>query len=261
VSTQTDDPRDVEPELLDQIPIPSIVTNSALEIMRHFTDDILELEATASTGTANRDDLIPEIGLDRTQSQRQEVTLNYRRIPCADGPGAQNPLTDDAIDNIEHQLRRKLDDFNTDVEPDLAVQRVVVDAELPELAEVTRATTNEYELTFVSDPVEADPSTDEGPEWVTRQRNRGKGLYDELGFNLRNLNLHAVEETRIKYAEQGNPRIMGWGGPKDIRPNSDNKLTEVIVDEVVPSEFAFIKWYRVTSEDTLELTGMTGGGQ
>jgi hypothetical protein len=261
VSTQSNDSRDVEPELLEHIPIPSIVTSSALEVMRHFTDDIIELEATASTGTANRDDLIPEIGMDRTQSQRQEVTLNYRRIPSTDGSGAENPLTDDMIDNIEHQLRRKLDDINMSVEPDLAVQKVVVDAELPGLTDVTRATTDEYELTFVSDSVESDPSTDEGPEWITRQMNRGKGLYDELGFNLRNLNLHAVEETRIKYAEQGNPRIMGWGGPRDVRPNSDVRLSQVVMEEVVPSEFGFTKWYRVTSEDTLDLTAITGGGE
>lgn len=258
MSSEFEDSKDVEPELVNKVPIPSIVTTSALEVMRHFTDDILELEATASTGTANRDDLISEIGLERKQSQRQEVTLNYRRIPSGDGSAAENPLTDSVIDNIEHQLSRKLDDFDTDAKPDLAVQRVVVDMQLPELTEVTRATTDEYELTFVSDPVERDPSTDEGPEWVTRRKNRGKGLYDELGFNLRNLNLHAVEETRIKYGEQGNPKIMGWGGLEDVRPNSDTKLSQVVRDQVVPDEFGFTKWYEITSEDTIELTAMTG---
>jgi hypothetical protein len=235
-----------------------MLTNSAVEIMRHFTDDILELQAKASVGTPNRDDLIPDLGLERKQIQRQEVTLNYRRIPSTDGPGAENPLTDAAVDNIIHELGRKLNDFDTDAEPDLAVRKLIVDATLPELTEVTRANTDEYELMFVSDPAETVAEIDDDPESQTRLKNRGKGLYDELGFKIRNLNLHSVVETRMKYAEQGNPKIMGWGGHEDIRPNSDKKLAQVVTSQVCIDEFADMKWYDVTSEDTIELAMMGG---
>jgi hypothetical protein len=221
--------------------------------MRHFTDDIVEIEAQAGVGTPNRDELIPELGLERKQIQRQEVTLDYHRVPAS---GPENPLTDAAVDNIIHQLGRKLNDFDTDAEPDLAVSKLVVDATLPELTEVTRSTTDEYELTFISDPAETVPGVPRDPKGLTRLKNRGKGLYDDLGFNIRNLNLHAVEETRIKYGEQGNAKIMGWGGHDDVRPNSDNKLAQVIADQVCPEEFAKMKWYDVISDDTIELAMM-----
>jgi len=228
--------------------------------MKHFKDDIIQLQARASIGTPNRDDLMPDFGLERKQVQRQEVTMDYRQIPESDGTGAENPLTDAAVDNIIHEVGLRLDNLDVDAEPDLAVTKVVIEKTLPQLTEVTRATTDEYELPFVSDPAESDASVDNDAQSVTRMKNRGKGLYDELGFEIRNLNLHAVEETRMKYGEQGNAKIMGWGGHTDVRPNSDIKLTQVIHDEVCPDEFAGMKWYRITEEDTIELAMIGGGG-
>jgi hypothetical protein len=236
-------------------PIPSILTTSAVEMLETFTTDIIEIKARGSHETANGDSLIRELGLDRTQTQRHEVTLDYRQIrEREEGEGivVQNPLTEAAVDNLIHELRLRLRP-DANVEPDLTVDKLVLDATLPSLQDSTRAMSSDFELTFASDPAHETPGDTRGARSLTREKNRNRGLYSELSWNIRNLNLRRVEETTAKYSGQGNGRIMSWAGPGDVRPNSPKEVAATIKDEVCPDYYGAMKRFGVSDEDDTEL--------
>jgi len=169
---------------------------------------------------------------------------------------AQNPLDEDAISDILDEVDRRLTDDEIDADPDLAVTKMVIEVECPELTDVlARSHTDKYTLTFKSDPI-----TDSEVRSKTEDLNRGKSLYHDLKFKKRNLNLRLVEETRAKYTEQGNSVMMSWGGPDDIRPDTDPRLARIIRDEILPDEFTDqLKHMVVTEEDKLETTGLGNG--
>jgi hypothetical protein len=232
--------------------IPSILTNSAIEMMRTFTTDIVEIKAESSIDETNPDSLIRDYGLHRRQTHRQSVELDYTAIRDDTGQ-IENPLTEEAVDKIIHEFELRLDDMTVDAQPDLAVKRMVLNVSLPELERKTNALSEEFELTFVSDPAE-DNGEPNDPAAKTRMKNRERRLYSDLSFDVQNLNLHGVVETRAKYTEQANGRIMGWGGPYDKRPQTDPAVAP-IVRSVIPDEFEYLKEYGVTDTDELVLIG------
>jgi hypothetical protein len=231
-------------------PIPSILTNSAVEILEHFGEDIVQINATASTDTTNKDELIATHGLMRNTTTQQQVTLEYRRITDSDGV-VQNPMNEDNIARIKRNLRSKLDDPSMDAKPDMSVSSFTVDVECPEITEASRARTDEYELTFYSDPIEEDLE-----QRKTRQANAGKGLFKDLSFNFRNLNLRSVTETRAKYAEQSNGQIWGWGGPDDIRPNAPIQVSQAVKMNALPEDLGTMKNYDISEENRMKVVGM-----
>lgn len=232
--------------------IPSILTNSAIEILREYTTDILEIKASASTDVSNSDSLIREYGLDRKQTQRQTVELNYQAITDNYGE-IQNPLTEDAVADIEDKIKQKLNGMTTDADPDLAVQKLVINATLPEVAENTRALCDTFELTFSSDYAE-DKGEERDPHSLTRLRNSDRRLYSDLGFQIRNLNLRRVIDTRSKYTEQTNGTLFGWGGPTDVAPPQKPVVVDAICD-FINSEYSYLKQYAVMDDDDLVLIG------
>jgi hypothetical protein len=136
----------------------------------------------------------------------------------------------------------------------MAVSKLQAVVESEEIKEVSRATTDEFELTFISDP--AGDTRD-----VTEDLNYDKGLYDEYGFEYRNLNLRSVVETRAKYTEQSDGKLMGWGGPTDVRPRCNKQLAQA-VHKLLPEKFRSLKWYTVGEDDVLELQSFqTNGGE
>lgn len=246
--TMSQESRTAAAEPINETPIPSILTNSAAEVMRAFTDSIVEIEAEASIDNWNKDELRRDYGLMRQQLTRQQITLDYHEIRNNDGE-PENPLTSEQVDDILQELNRRLDKFDRESAADMAVSKMVLRVNMPELTEVTRSTTDEYELTFVSDPAgEAQERTE--------SRNYGKGLYDELGFQYRNLNLHSVVETRAKYTEQADGKLMGWGGPGDVRPRCDTKLAQAIFSEVLPEDYQALKWYRIGEANRVVLASV-----
>jgi hypothetical protein len=232
-----------------------MLTTSAVEMMQTFTTDIVKLKARGSNETRNPDALIREYGLDREQKQSHKVTLNYRQLRehvPGEGIVIQNPLTEAAVDDITEEIRNRLQ-YDADVKADLTVSKLVVDATLPELEAETRAMSSEFELTFVSDTAQPAPGDDRGARSLTRQKNRDRGLYSELSWNINNLNLHRVEETQAKYPNQGDGLIMSWQGPGDTRPRSTEPIATIVNNEVCPDEYSATKWFGVAESDETEL--------
>jgi hypothetical protein len=228
--------------------IPAILTNSAMEILEFYGEDIIEITATGTSRTTNRTALIEDVNLNRTIATQKEVELDYRRITKRTGE-VENPLNQDVIDQIRQKLRTKLYPSSLEVEPDMSVERVKVDAKIPRLEEETRARSDEFELTFVSDPVESD-----GYRRETELSNSGKGLYTEMKFNYQNLHLRKVEEVEAKYSQQSNPQIMSWNGVKDIRPvGYKSTASQAIAEKALPPAFADTKPYMIGEEEFMEL--------
>jgi len=229
---------------VEETPIPSMLTNSAREVLEFFGPQIIEIEAEASLDNWNRDELLRDHGLMREQLTRQKVTLDYTEI--RDEDGAKNAMTDEIINDLFMKVNQHLDDFANDGTPDLAVSKLKVRAEVPEIEQATRAVSDEFELTFISDPAG-------DARELTEQKNYGKGLYHQLGFEYRNLNLRSVVETRAKYAEQSDGKLMGWGGPDDVRPRCSTQLAQAVYATLLPEEFRALKWYTVGENDVTEL--------
>jgi hypothetical protein len=234
----------IESEPIEQTPIPSMLTNSAREVLDHFGSDIIELKAEASIDNRNRDELLRDYGLMRAHNDRRKVKLDYTQIRTEDGP--ENPLNDSVINDIMLKVNQNLGDYASDGTPDLAVSKLKVRTNVPELEQVTRAVSDEFELTFISDP--AGEARDE-----TEEINLDKGLYHQLGFEYRNLNLRSVVETRAKYTEQGDGKVMGWGGPSDVRPRCTRELARAVHDRVLPKEFRAMKRYYVGEDNVMKL--------
>lgn len=246
-----------------EAPIPSMLTTSAVEMLETFSTDIIEIKAQASVDTTNPDSMLRRFGLHREQTQSLSVMLDYQQIrehEPGEGVVVQNPLTDTAIENIIHEMRVSLNDPDLEVDPDLAVSKLVLNVTSEALKTETRARSNEFELTFVSDPAHPTCGDDRGARSLTQQKNNHRGLYTELGFNIRNLNLHRIEETQAKYSDQGDALLMSWQGSGDTRPNSTDPIASVVKDEVLPDEYVATKWYVASDADDTDLAKITTGG-
>lgn len=233
--------------------IPALLTNSAREVLNIFGKDIIQLHAYGSVEAVNDVvmDELREYGVVWEQRDQQVMTIDYRRLPGDDRDSPVNPLTEDAREQLLEEVETRLGPTSTDVEQDLAVQSVTIRVESEQLAAATPAQYPEFDLQFVSDPVKPDLHE------VTKELNRDKGLYRELGFKVRNLNLHEAVETATKFHQQEDGRYIAWNGPGQFRPNTNDLLAVRIHDEVLPEDFGFLKQYRVAENNTLELTDET----
>lgn len=238
---------------ISETPIPSLLTNSAAVVLDAFGESIIDIDAKASIDTWNRRELMQDYGLLHEQLNRDKLTLNYQQITDADGI-AENALTEKKIDMVKSHIGRYLDgQLAGNVDPDMAVSKVDLRVTSDEIMEATQATTNEFELRFVSDPAA------EARE-LTKSLNYEKGLYDEMGFNYHNLNLRSVFETRAKYAEQSDGKVMGWGGPSDTRPRCSTKLAQAVNQTILPDKYGGIKNYVVTEDNVTKLQSVDAGG-
>jgi len=238
-------------EPIKQTPIPSMLTHSALAMMEFFGTDIIEIEADVSVDNWNRSEASRDYGVTRKRLEREKLVLDFHEIRDADG-NAENPLTSTARNEIERELHRHISSQSqVDGSPDMSVSKLELCVDSPELREATRATTDEFELTFISDPAgEADERT--------AARNPPR-FYEEYGFEYRNLNLRSVVETAAKYGGHGDGKMMGWGGPQDVRPRCTEKLAQAVCD-LLPDEYRAMKWYRVAEDDRIELEAIDVGG-
>lgn len=233
--------------------IPALLTNSAREILNIFGEDIIQLHAYGSVEAANGVvmDELREYGAVWEQRDQQVMTIDYRRLPGDDRESPVNPLTEDAREQLLDEVETRLGPTSSDVEQDLAVRSVTIRVESEHLAAATPAQYPEFDLQFVSDPVKPDLHE------VTKELNRDKSLYRELGFKVRNLNLHEAVETATKFHQQEGGKYIAWNGPGQFRPNTNDLLAVRIHDEVLPEDFGFLKQYRVAENNTLELTDET----
>lgn len=229
------------------IRIPSLLTNSFQGIVEEFGGQITMVKAMGSIETANRStpDGFREYGLAREQRSTHRMTIDYEQLPGEDG--IVNPLDGEAQEELFEEIEAVLDTDETSVKPDLAVTSLGIRVEAPEIREVTPAQSDEFDLYFVAD--RAEPPVKE----ATKRLNAGRGLYDELGFEVRNLNLRTVIETETKYHEQSDGRYFSWGGPEDIRPRAPERLAIRVNEHVLPDRFGALKPYYVTDDRVLQV--------
>lgn len=231
-------------EPVEQTPIPSMLTNSAREMLTAFSDNILEIEAEASLDTWNENGVMNDYGITRKTLTRKKIVMDYHQIRSEHG--AENPLTDNTVNRVLENIHGHLDDLDHDGTPDLAISKLRLRVESQEMKEASRAVSDQFDLKFVSDPAG-------DARQQTQKMNLGKGLYDELGFEYRNLNLRSVVETRAKFGEQADAKLMGWGGPGDVRPRCSNSLAQAVRNDVLPEDWRALKWYTIGEDNITEL--------
>jgi hypothetical protein len=227
--------------------IPSMLTNSFRNILDAFGAEIIRICAHGSVETTNATavDELRQYAVTREQQTQHRLLIDYEQLRGSDGPA--NPLTPDARDKILAEVEAVLDADTLTVKPDLAVTSVTIRTRNEALQEITPAQSPEFDLTFVADPAET-PIRER-----TKRANATRGLYNELGFNITNLNLRSVVETETKYHQQSDGRYFSWGGPDDIRPRSPKRLAIRINEEILPEEYGMLKPYRVTDDRVLEI--------
>ena len=227
--------------------IPSLLTNSLRAILDAFGTDLIQISAKGSVETTNRTDLddLLQYGVTREQRTHHRICMDYEALPGQDG--LANPLTEDVQARIFEELDAILSQESLSVDPDLAVTSFTVRITDERLQEVTPAQTPEFDLRFVADPAE------DAVRERTKRCNVDRGLYGELGFNIRNLNLRSVTETAAKHHQQSDGRYMSWGGPTDVRPRSPSRLAVRINNHVLPDKYGMLKPYYVADDHVLEL--------
>jgi len=229
--------------------IPSLLTTSLRAVTEAFGDNIVQLRANGSVTTTNQtlvNDL-REYGVIREQQTNHRIEIDYTQLQDSDGNGVSNPLDENAQQQLNEHISAVLDAESRAVEPDLTVTSVTIRINSEQLQEITPAQTSEFDLQFVADPAE------DGVREQTRRRNRERGLYSELGFQIQNLNLRSVIETTTIYNEQTDGRYFSWQGPEDVRPQSPNKLAVQINQHVLPEPYAKLKHYQVADDQKLDL--------
>lgn len=227
--------------------IPSLLTSSLRAVFDSFGENIVSITANGSVETTNGTiaEELRKFGVTREQRTHHGLEVDFQQITKDGNPS--NPLTSEARDQIIDEIDAVLDSEKVSVEPDLTVRSMTVRVTDERLEEVTPAQTPEFDLTFSADP--AEPPIRER----TRRKNADRGLYNELGFNITNLNLRSVVETATKYQEQMDGQYLSWGGPEDIRPKTPAQLAIRINQHILPDEYGTIKPYEVTDDQVLEI--------
>lgn len=227
--------------------IPSLLTNSFRAVVEHFGTDIQSIHAEGSVETTNGGSIdgLRMYNVNREHRSSQRVRIDYERLSGRDGP--KNALTPDAQERIFEELDAILGADHLTSKPDLAVSEVTIRAKDERLQEITPAQSPEFDLQFVADQAE-DPVRE-----VTKRLNAERGLHDEQGFQIRNLNLRSIEETATKFHRQTDGRYMSWQGPEDVRPRSPKRLAIRVNKHILPERYGTLKQYGVTDEHILEL--------
>jgi hypothetical protein len=225
-------------------------------MLNYYGDSITKMRAEASTRTTNGNPQMQDYGLTWEQTHTEGIKLRYEEVMDNDG-SVHNPLTESKINDILSTTESKLDNDDHDYKPDLAVEEMKIEVSCPELTEQTRSRTDTYIITFKSDPVE-----DTTVQRETQKRNIGRGLYSELRFKKRNLNVHGVEEKHAMYGGQGDATLMRFDGLDDLRPFAPDTVVDAVNNQLLPDEFTEepMKTYRVDENEELTSLGFGGGG-
>lgn len=226
--------------------IPSLLTNSLRAIFDLFGENIIDARARGSVHTDNptKIDHLSEYGVTHDLQENQVIEVDYTLIDPED---PYNPLKVSAQDDILSEVDARLNDLATDHPPDLAITRFVTTVESDEMMNACEARTSQFDLQFISEPA-IDPYRGR-----TQELNRERGLYRDLGFEVRNLNLHAIYETQQRYADgPGDGKVMSWGVLKDTRARAPDPLVRQVYNEILPNDIGALKLYTITDEETVE---------
>lgn len=227
--------------------IPSLLTNSLRAVFEAFGDDIINLKARGGVHTEDKTDIdhLSEYGVTYNETEDKIIEVDYELIDPED---PYNPLDSEAKEAILSEADARLEHLATDHPADLAVSRLVITVESEELMGACEARTPQFDLKFVSERAK-DPYRGR-----TQNLNRDRGLYEDLGFEVRNLNLHAIYETQQRYSsDPGDGKVMSWNGvDEDTRPRAPDPLVIEVYDNILPDEIGELKLYQITDEEVVE---------
>lgn len=238
-------------ETSDVIPIPSILTNSYRAIVEAFGDSIIELTANGSTITPNGSRIkeLRKYAVTHEQDTHHRIEIDYSALTNGPNGEISNPLDSEARAAIDEYIITALDRDELNVQPDLSVTQLKVRITCEPLQEITAAQSSEFDLCFVADQAE-DAVRDE-----TRRLNSDRGLYDELDFNVKNLNIRSVVETATQLSQQSNWQCLSWQGPEDVQPRIDNRLAIRVNKHILPDKYGKLKPYTVQDDHILDILG------
>lgn len=228
--------------------IPSLLTTSLRTVLSQFGESIIGLRAHGGPIYEDRDqvDDLRDYGVTHKQTTHHELEIDYTRLTEDGDPF--NPLDAGARKKICEEMDTRLTHSERKVDSDIPVKRLEIRIESNAIQNAVDGCRSDiFDLTFQADAAE-DPIRKR-----TREKNRGRGLYDELGWNINNLNLRVLEETEAKLTEQSDPTIIKWQGPEDTYPRTDTDAAKAVYEDVLPGDYSELKFYYVGEDEVLEL--------
>lgn len=236
-------------------PIPSILTVSLREIVKHYGSAIVELKARGGEHKQNRITLDKDCGIVYASGSSSVVEVNYEQKRAPDGM-VLNPLDKKKIQGIFEHLDNNLPKYE-DAEgrkhsPDIPVEQLVVEIEDSEIAELAGAKTNTFDAEFISEKAEPKLRS------KVHDLNYDLGVYQQ-GFELRNLNLIFLLERAQKFTEPKKlwKPVIQWDGytKQDPKPKSPIEIAGRIRNQYLPPKYAMLKTYRLMRGNRLALDG------
>jgi len=236
-------------------PIPSILTVSLKEIMKHYGEAIVKLKARGGEHRQNRITLDKDYGIVYASGSSSVIEVDYEQERVPDGT-ILNPLDKNKMQEIFEHLDNNLpkceDSEGRKHSPDIPVDLLVVEIEDDKIAELVGAKTNTFDAEFISEKAEPRLRS------KVHDLNYDLGVYQQ-GFEVRNLNLILLLERSQKFTE---PKklwvpVIQWGGytKQDSEPRSSIEIAGRIRDQYLPPKYAMLKTYRLMRGNRLALDG------
>jgi hypothetical protein len=236
-------------------PIPSILTVSLKEILKHYGETIVKLKARGGEHRQNRITLDKDCGVVYASGSSSVIEVNYEQERAPDGM-ILNPLDKNKIQEIFEHINNNLpkceDSEGRKHAPDIPVDLLVVEIEDDKIAELAEAKTNTFDAEFISEKVEPRIRS------KVHELNYDLGVYQQ-GFEVRNLNLTLLLERAQKFTEPKKlwKPVIQWGGytKQDPKPKSPIEIAGRIKDQYLPPKYAMLKTYRLMRGNRLALDG------
>jgi hypothetical protein len=236
-------------------PIPSILTLSLREIMKHYGEAIVKLKARGGEHRQNRITLDKDCGVVYASGSSSVIEVDYEQERAPDGM-ILNPLDknkrQEVFEHLDNNLPKYEDAEGRKHSPDIPVELLVVEIEDDRIAELAESKTNTFDAEFISEKTEPRLRS------KVHDLNYDLGVYQQ-GFELRNLNLILLLERAQKFTEPKklwNP-VIQWGGytKQDPNPKSPIETAGRIRDKHLPPKYAMLKTYRLMRGNRLALDG------
>lgn len=239
--------------MTEEMLIPVILTTSAKQILRHFNESIVGLEAWGSSMASNKIVLDEKYGILMNNPGATEMQIRYERKVDSHGD-VINPLTKDTVADICEEIDSRLPPYEDRNEgkvydPDLTVDTLVINVDDEELQEKANAGTSNFDLVFKSEPVYNESRRDD-----TRKANEDIPLYKFHGFKIRTLNLHVMMEVAERYGETRNPvTVIEWNGLRDTQPKAPKRVAQRIEEKYLPDKCKELNFIKVRDNRFVEL--------
>ena len=244
--------------------IPVFQTVSLRKTLETFGESIIEFDAKGGILNTRRSELDKEYGIDRIDKHGGEVEMNYRQKRDLSGVPT-NPLDSEGIARVISHLKRELPPVEVSgktYQPDIAVGRVIIEKNDPELAKIIDEVTPWFDgdrTTFLiywrndrAEERKGDQAT--RPLDVIHAKNRGLGIQAQ-GFQGRVLNARQIIERARIFGDEKELYVANWGGPEDRHPKFPADIGRYVYEHYLPTGFSELNYYYTDQQATLQLDG------